>query len=119
MSIRTLPTRAIYFAARAPLLVAVTAAAMTTGALAQEVVKSVNAFCVIHSVSIPQACPSTVSAQQQSSDGYMSIHMDNQKIGSAVAQYWAAQTAVGTGTVASPPAGETAMRELRTRPLSE
>ena len=68
-----------------------TAAAMTIGAAAQDGVSSKHA------------------------DGFMAIHMDNQKIGSAVTAYWAAQTAIGTATtVASAPAEEKATWELRT-----
>lgn len=93
--------RAIDLAVRGPVLAAMIAAAMTTGTLAQDDHKPAPAFCVINSVSILQPCPSTVGAHIKSNDGYMSIHMDNQKIGSAVAQYWAAQAAIGASMVAS------------------
>ena len=50
-------------------------------------------FCVINSVSVLLACPLAAGPVLAAGDGFMPIHMANQKVGSAVAAYWQAQPA--------------------------
>lgn len=87
----TLIARAIDLAV-ASTLVATMAAVMTTTAAAQAGDSFKQDFCVIGSVSVPQACPSTINPALAAKDGFMAVHMDNQKKSSAVAAYWRAQT---------------------------
>lgn len=91
MTKRTPIARAIDLAIRTT-LVATLAAVMTTTAMAQDRATLKQDFCVIGSVSIPQACPSTLNPALASPDGFMAIHMDNQKKDSAVAALWRALT---------------------------
>jgi hypothetical protein len=108
MTKRTPIARAIDLAIGTTLAAALTAAIATT-AMAQDRASSRQDFCVIGSVSIPQACPSTLNPALESRDGYMAIHMDNQKKDSAVAALWRAitfdETVVGS---VSARAGQTA-----------
>lgn len=96
MTKRTLITRAFGLAP----LIAAMAAATTTTAMAQASASPRQDFCVIGSVTVLQACPSTINPALASSDGFMAIHMDNQKKDSPVAAYWQAlilnETVVGS-----------------------
>lgn len=98
MTTRTHVTQAIGPAIRIATVVTMAAAAVTTSAAAEAGVSSRHGFCVIDSVSVPHTCPSEVNPVLAASDGFMPIHMDNQKIGSAVAAYWQAQTPTSEAT---------------------
>lgn len=92
MTTRTHVPRAIGLAIGITTVAATVAAGVTTSAVAGFGGNSRHEFCVIDSVSVPHTCPSAVNPALAASDGFMPIHMDNQKIGSAVAAYWQAQT---------------------------